>query len=94
MAAFRVLHPHRLNLVAAMMPQDVSNQSLLFDRQITEPAASSATTNHAPPAAAATSLTPQQKPLMLSGGITKTAHLQIASKVQQPQLLALELRSA
>ena len=41
-------------------------------------------------AAAATALTPEQKPLMLSAGITKVAHLQLALQQQQPHLLRLE----
>ena len=44
-------------------------------------------------AAPAAFLTPQQKPLMLSAGITKVAHLQLSLQLQQPQLLALELHS-
>ena len=56
-------------------------------------AASSVTTNSACscPGAAAKLLTPQQKPLMLSAGITKTSHLQGSLGLHQPQLLALDL---
>jgi len=91
--AFRALRPHRLQSVHAMLPQDVLNEPLFFNRQISQPAAGSATTNSACPAAPAAFLTPQQKPLMLSAGITKVAHLQLSLQLQQPQLLALELRS-
>jgi len=71
----------------------VLNEPLFFNMQISQPAASSATTNSACPAAPAAFLTPQQKPLMLSAGITKVAHLQLSLQLQQPPLLALELRS-
>ena len=90
-AAFRALHPHRLQPVTAMLPSDVLNEPLFFNRQISWPAASSATTNIASPAAAF--LTPQQKPLMLSAGITKVAHLRLSLQRQQPQMLASELSS-
>jgi len=90
-AAFRALHPHRLQPVTAMLPSDVLNEPLFFNRQICQPAASSATANTAYPAAAF--LTPQQKPLMLSAGITKVAHLRLSLQLQQPQLLASELSS-
>ena len=72
-----------------MLPSDVLNEPLFFNRQICQPAASSATANNAYPAAAF--LTPKQKPLMLSAGITKVAHLRLS--LQQPQLLASELSS-
>jgi len=81
-AAFRALHPHRLQSVTAMLPPDVLNEPLFFNRQISQPAASSATTNSACPAAAAAFLTPQQKPLMLSAGITKVAHLKLSLQLQ------------
>jgi len=90
-AAFRALHPHRLQPVTAMLPSDVLNEPLFFNRQISQPAASSATTSTACPAAAF--LTPQQKPLMLSAGITKVAHLRLSLQFQKPQLLASELSS-
>jgi len=64
-AAFRALHHQRLQSVTAMLPQDALNDPLFFNRQISQPAASSAAINSARPAAAATSLTSQQKPLML-----------------------------
>ena len=92
-AAFRALHPHRFQSVTAMLPSDVLNEPLFFNRQIAQPAASSATTSSACPAAAAAFLTPQQEPLMLSAGITKVAHLRLSLQLQQPQLLALESRS-
>ncbi|KAA6410082.1 MAG: hypothetical protein FRX49_13839, partial [Trebouxia sp. A1-2] len=92
-AAFRALHPHRLQSVSAMLPSDVLNEPLFFNRQISQPATSPAAINTACPAAAASFLTPQQKPLMLSAGITKVAHLRLSLQLQQPQLLALELNS-
>ncbi len=70
---------------------DVLNEPIFFNRQICQPAASSATTNTACPAAAF--LTPQQKPLMLSAGITKVAHPRLSLQIQQSQLLASELSS-
>ncbi len=79
-------HPHRLQTV--MLPSKMLNASLSFNIQISHPAASSATTNSACPSAAF--LIPQQKPLMLSAGITKVAHLRLSL---QPQLLAGEMSS-
>ncbi len=52
------------------------NEPLFFNRQLFQSAASSATTNSACPTAAV--LTPQQKPLMLSAGVTKVAHLRLS----------------
>ncbi len=75
-AAFRALHRHRLQPVIAMLSSDVLNEPLFFNRQISQPAASSATTNTACPAAPF--LTPQQNPLMLSAGITRVAHLRLS----------------
>ena len=74
-----------------MLPVDVLNEPLFFNRQVTQPPASSPAMDSAGNAAAATALTPEQKPLMLSAGITKVAHLQLALQQQQPQLLRLEL---
>ena len=93
-AAFRALQPHRLQPVSAMLPVDVLNEPLFFNRQVTQPpASSSAMGSVGTAAAAATALTPGQKPLMLSAGITMVAHLQLALQQQQPQLLRLELDS-
>jgi len=89
--AFRALHLHRLQSFTVMLPWDVLNEPLFFNRQISQPAASSATANTACPAAAF--LTPQQKPLTLSAGITKVAHLWLSLQLQQPQMLALESSS-
>ncbi|DBA91326.1 TPA: hypothetical protein ACH3X2_003973 [Trebouxia sp. C0005] len=83
-AAFRALHPHRLQSVSAMLPSDVLNEPLFFNKQISRPATSPAAINTACPAAAASFLTPQQKPLMLSAGITKVAHLRLSLQLQQP----------
>ena len=47
--AFRALRPHRLQSVHAMLPRDVLNEPLFFNRQISQPAAGSATTNSACP---------------------------------------------
>ncbi len=87
-AAFRALHPHRLQPVTAMLPSDLLDEPLFFNRQIPQPSARSATTTTACPAAAF--LTLQQKALMLSAGITKVAHLRLSLQLQQPQLLASE----
>ncbi|DBA71594.1 TPA: hypothetical protein ACH3X2_001059 [Trebouxia sp. C0005] len=76
-----------------MLPSDVLNEPLFFNKQISQPATSPAAINTACPAAAASFVTPQQKPLMLSAGITKVAHLWLSLQLQQPQLLALELNS-
>ncbi|DBA88497.1 TPA: hypothetical protein ACH3X2_004979 [Trebouxia sp. C0005] len=54
-----------------MLPSDVLNEPLFFNKQISQPATSPAAINTACPAAAASFPTPQQKPLMLSAGITK-----------------------
>ncbi len=82
-AAFRALHPHRLRPGTAKLPMDVSKrttkQPLFFNRQISLPVANSATTNTACPAAPF--LTPQQKPLMLSG-----LHLRLPRPASQPNL--------
>ncbi len=43
-AAFRALHPHRLQPVTAMLPLDVSNEPLFFNRQISQPVADPAST--------------------------------------------------
>ncbi|DBA88495.1 TPA: hypothetical protein ACH3X2_004978 [Trebouxia sp. C0005] len=75
-----------------MLPSDVLNDPL-FNRQISQPAASSAAINSACPAAAASFPTPQQKPLMLSASIIKVAHRRLSLQLQQPQLLAVELHS-
>ncbi len=90
-AAFRALHSHRLQPVTAMLPSDVFNEPLFFNKQICQPDASSATANAAYPVAAF--LAPQQKPLMLSAAITKVDHLRLSLQLQQPQLLASELSS-
>ena len=90
-AAFRALYPHRLQPFTAMLPSDVLNEPLFLNRQICQPAASSATANTVYPAVAF--LTPQQKPLKLSAGITKAAHLRLSLQLQQPQLLGSQLSS-
>ena len=92
-AAVRALQPHRLQSVSAMLPVNVLNEPLFFNRQVTQPPASLPAIDSAGSAAAATDLTPEQKPLMLSAGLNKVAHLELALQQQQPQLLRLELRS-
>jgi len=89
--AFKALHPHRLQSATALLPSDILNEPLFFNRQICKPAASSATTDSACPSAAF--LTAQQKPLMLSAGITQVAHMRLSLQLQQTQLLARELSS-
>ena len=90
---FRALQPHRLQPVSAMLPEDVLNEPLFFNRQVTQPLAGSPAMDNAGNAAAATELTPDRKPLMLSAGITKVAHPKLALQQQQSQLLGPELRS-
>ena len=75
-----------------MLPSDVRNEPLFFNRQASQPAASSATTNTAYPAA--TFLTPQQKPLMLSAGITKVAHLRLSLQHETPPLFISSVADA
>lgn len=87
--AFRALRPHRLQSINVMLPEDVLNEPL--NRRITQPPAISDAISSAGPATTATSLTPQQQPLMLSAGITKVAHLQLALQLQHPRSLAHEL---
>jgi len=87
-AAFKAFHPHRLQSVTAMLPSDVLNEQLFFNRQISQPAASSATTNSACPAAAAAFLTPQPKPLMLSAGRCPEERLPLLMARHQAQLRA------
>ena len=77
-----------------MMPSDIQNEPLFLNRQTSQPAASSVATNSACQAAAAVLLIPQQKPLMLSAGVTKVAHLRLSLQLHQPHLLALQWRSA
>jgi hypothetical protein len=77
-AAFRDLDPPRGLSVTAMLPSDVFNEPLLFNRQTSQPAASSATTNSACPVAAGGFLTSQHKPLTLSAGITEVAHQRLS----------------
>ncbi len=85
--------------VTAMLPLDVLNEPLFFNRQISQPGwtisllpkkqkpLSLLQTQLPPtvpstyPAAAAAFLTPQQKSLMLSAGITKMAHLRLYASV-------------
>ena len=75
-AAFRALQPHRLQAIIAMQPEDVLNELLFFNRQITAPAVSSAPSSSSSAFdSVARSLTPSDCPLLISAGITKVAHL-------------------
>ena len=61
-----------------LLPEDVLNEPLFFNRQVTQPPFSSPAINNSGNAAAATPLTPERKLLVLSAGITNVAHLQLA----------------
>ena len=41
-AAFRALHPHRLQPADAMLPEDILNEHLFYNKQVTQPAYASA----------------------------------------------------
>ena len=93
-AAFRALRPHRLQAITAMQPEDVLNELLFFNRQITAPAVSSAPSSSSSAfALAARSLTPSDCPLLISVGIAKVAHRQAALQRQHPPPLAQQLQA-
>ncbi|KAA6425792.1 MAG: reverse transcriptase [Trebouxia sp. A1-2] len=100
--AWKVFQLHHLSQASQVQPlgygasilfSTLHTDQLQLPARISQPATSSAAIKSACPAAAASFLTPQQKPLMLSAGITKVAHLRLSLQLQQPQLLALELNS-
>ena len=68
--AFKALQPHRLLRVDAMPVEDVLNEPIFFNRQVTVPLGSSAT-GSANGSAASRPLTPHDQPIMLAAGITK-----------------------
>ena len=79
--AFRALQPHRLLPVSAMHAEDVLNEPLFFNRQITMPINASAGCTAQKP------LMPQEHTILLTAGITKVAHVQAALQLHQPQAL-------
>ena len=92
--AFRALQPHRLQAITVMQPEDVLNELLFFNRQITLPAASSTPSNSSSASSsAARPLTPSDCPLLPSAGVTKIAHLQAALRRQHSPLLAQQLQT-
>ena len=79
--AFRALRPHRLLPVSAMHAEDVLNEPLFFNRQIT------VTINASAGSTAQKPLMPQEHTILLTVGITKVAHVQAALQLHQPQAL-------
>ena len=65
--AFRALQPHRLLPVSAMHAEDVLNEPLFFNRQITVPINASAGSTTQKP------LMPQEHTILLAAGITKNS---------------------
>ena len=90
--AFKALQPHRLLRVDAMPVEDVLNEPIFFNRQVTVPLGSSAT-GSANGSAASRPLTPHDQPIMLAAGITKLAHLQVALQQQHPPTFTACLQS-
>ena len=74
--AFKALQPHRLHQVNAMPAEDMLNEPLFFNQQISVPLGSSAT-GSADDSTTSRPLTPHDQPFMLAAGITKVAHLQV-----------------
>ena len=92
--ACRALQPHRLQAITAMQPEDVLNELLFFTRQITAPAVSFASSSSSSASnSAARSLMPSNRPLLISAGVTKVAHLQAALQRQHPPPLAQQLQA-
>ena len=85
--AFRALQPHRLLPVSAMHAEDVLNEPLFFNRQITVPNNASAGSTAQKP------LMPQEHTILLTAGITKVAHVQAALQLHQPQALTACLQT-
>ena len=65
----------------AMPAEDILNEPLFFNQQISVPLGSSAT-GSADDSTTSGPLTPHDQPSMLAAGITKVAHLQVALKQQ------------
>ena len=75
-----------------MPAEDVLNEPIFFNRQISVPLGSSAT-GSANGSAASRPLTPHDQPLMLAAGVTKLAHLQVALLQQHPPPFTASLQS-
>ena len=93
--AFRALHPRRLQSPDAMLPEDILNEHLFYNLQITTPSVSPASSSSSTGGAgsAARPLTVQDQPQLVSAAVTKVAHLQSALQLQQPQPLAGSLQA-
>ncbi|KAL0038486.1 hypothetical protein WJX77_008030 [Trebouxia sp. C0004] len=90
--AFRALRPHRLLKINAMPAEDVLNEPIFYNRQVSVPPGSSAA-GSATDSTASKPLTPHDQPLLLATGITKVAHLQAALQQQQPAAFTACLQS-
>ena len=75
-----------------MPAEDILNEPLFFNQQISVPLGSSAT-GSADDSTTSRPLTPHDQPSMLAAGITKVAHLQVALKQQHPPAFAACLQS-
>ena len=64
-----------------MHAEDVLNEPLFFNRQITVPINASAGSTAQKP------LMPQEHTILLTAGVTKVAHVQAALQLHQPQAL-------
>ena len=76
--AFRAPQPHRLLPVSAMHAENVLNEPLFFNRQITVPVNASAGSTAQQP------LMPQEHTILLTAGITKVAHVMEARLESEP----------
>ena len=75
-----------------MPAEDVLNEPIFFNRQISVPLGSSST-GSANGSSASRPLTPHDQPLMLAAGVTKLAHLQVALLQQHPPTFTASLQS-
>ena len=75
-----------------MPAEDILNEPLFFNQQISVPLGSSAI-GSADDSTTSRPLTPHDQPSMLAAGITKVAHLQVALKQQHPPAFAACLQS-
>ena len=78
--------------IDAMPADDVLNEPIFFNRQLSVPLVSSPT-GSANGSAASRPLTPHDQPLMLAASITKLAHLQMALQQQHPPTFTACLQS-
>ena len=94
-AAFRALHPHRLQPADAMLPEDILNEHLFYNKQVTQPAYTSAASSSSSATAGpvARPLAVQDQPQLISAAVTKVAHLQAALQLQQPQPFSASLQA-